>query len=108
VVLSLGVLVVDLTGFSLMAGPLGIGIGFGLQNIISNFVAGVILTFERPILPGDTVQVGAVLGTVKKIGVRASIVRSFDGADLVVPNNNLLSAELINWTRSDQKKRIEI
>jgi len=108
IVMSLGVLGVDLTGFSLMAGALGVGIGFGLQNIISNFVAGVILTFERPILPGDTVEVGTVLGVVEKIGVRSSHVRSFDGADVIVPNNNLLSNELINWTQSDHTKRIEI
>jgi potassium-dependent mechanosensitive channel len=108
VVVSLGALGVDLSGFSLMAGALGVGIGFGLQNIISNFVAGIILTFERPILPEDTVEVGTILGVVKKIGVRSSIVRSFDGADVVVPNNNLLSNELINWTQADHKKRVEI
>ena len=108
VVLSLGALGLDLSGFSLMAGALGVGIGFGLQNIISNFVAGIILTFERPILPGDTVEVGTVMGIVQRIGVRSSVVRSFDGADVVVPNNNLLNNELINWTQSDVKKRIEI
>lgn len=108
VILSMGALGVDLSGFSLMAGALGVGIGFGLQNIISNFVSGIILTFERPVLPGDTVEVGTVMGIVEKIGVRSSIVRSFDGADVVVPNNTLLNNELINWTQSDVKKRIEI
>jgi len=107
-VLSMGALGVDLSGFSLMAGALGVGIGFGLQGIISNFVAGIILTFERPILPGDTIEVGVVMGKVKKIGVRSSVVRTFDGADVVVPNNNLLNNELTNWTQSDVKKRIEI
>ncbi|RLD21354.1 MAG: hypothetical protein DRI69_04275 [Bacteroidetes bacterium] len=107
-VLSMGALGIDLSGFSLMAGALGVGIGFGLQNIISNFVSGIILIFERPILPGDTVEVGSVMGIVERIGVRSSVVRSFDGADVVVPNNTLLNNELINWTQSDVKKRIEI
>ncbi len=108
VVLSMGALGVDLSGFSLMAGALGVGIGFGLQGIISNFVAGIILTFERPVLPGDTVEIGTVMGIVDRIGVRSSVVRTFDGADVVVPNNNLLNNELTNWTQSDVKKRIEI
>jgi small-conductance mechanosensitive channel len=91
-----------------MAGALGLGIGFGLQTIISNFVSGLILIFERPILPGDSVQVDQLFGTVSKIGTRASVISTYDGAEVIVPNNNLISNDLINWTLSNSVKRIEI
>ena len=107
-VFALSSLGLDLSEFNLMAGALGLGIGFGLQNVISNFVSGLILIFERPILPGDTVEVNNLMGTVNKIGVRSSKVRTFDGADVIVPNNNLVSNELINWTLSSSLKRTEI
>lgn len=107
-VLALSALGVDLGSFNLMAGALGLGIGFGLQTIISNFVSGLILVFERPILPGDTVEVQNLLGKVTNIGVRSSKVRTFDGAEVIVPNNNLISNDLINWTLSDSVKRLEI
>ena len=108
VVFAVSSLGIDLTEFNLMAGALGLGIGFGLQNVISNFVSGLILIFERPILPGDTVEVNNLMGTVNKIGVRSSKVSTFDGADVVVPNNNLVSNDLINWTLSTNLKRTEI
>ena len=107
-VLALSALGMDFSKFNLMAGALGIGIGFGLQNIVSNFISGIILVFERPILVGDTVEVNNLLGTVSNIGVRASNIRTFDGAEVVVPNNNLIANDLINWTLSDNVKRIEI
>ena len=108
IVFAISSLGIDLSEFNLMAGALGLGIGFGLQNIISNFVSGLILIFERPILPGDTVEVNSLMGTVNKIGVRSSKVSTFDGADVVVPNNNLVSNDLINWTLSSNLKRTEI
>ncbi|WP_136480185.1 mechanosensitive ion channel family protein [Cognatitamlana onchidii] len=108
VVFALSSLGIDLGKFNLMAGALGLGIGFGLQNIISNFVSGIILIFERPILPGDTIEVNNLLGNVNKIGVRSSSISTFDGADVVVPNNNLVSNDLINWTLSNNIKRVEI
>ncbi|PTM07002.1 MAG: hypothetical protein DA407_10950 [Bacteroidetes bacterium] len=108
VVFALSSLGLDLSEFNLMAGALGLGIGFGLQNVISNFVSGLILIFERPILPGDTVEVNNLMGTVNKIGVRSSKVSTFDGADVIVPNNNLVSNDLINWTLSSSLKRTEI
>ncbi|MDO6760871.1 mechanosensitive ion channel [Tamlana sp. 2_MG-2023] len=107
-ILALSALGVDLSKFNLMAGALGVGIGFGLQNIVSNFISGLILVFERPILPGDTVEVNNLLGTVSRIGIRASNISTFDGAEVVVPNNNLISNDLINWTLSNSTKRIEI
>ncbi|WP_298530511.1 mechanosensitive ion channel domain-containing protein [uncultured Algibacter sp.] len=108
IVFALSSLGIDLSKFNLMAGALGLGIGFGLQNIISNFVSGIILIFERPILPGDTIEVNNLLGNVNKIGVRSSSISTFDGADVVVPNNNLVSNDLINWTLSNNIKRVEI
>jgi len=108
IVFAISSLGIDLSEFNLMAGALGLGIGFGLQNVISNFVSGLILIFERPILPGDTVEVNNLMGTVNKIGVRSSKVSTFDGADVVVPNNNLVSNDLINWTLSSNLKRTEI
>ena len=108
VVVALSYLKVDLTQFNLMAGALGLGIGFGLQTVIANFVSGLILVFERPVLPGDTIEVNNLLGKVSKIGVRASSISTYDGAEVVVPNMNLISNDLINWTLSDSIKRVEI
>ncbi len=108
VAIGLGALGVDLSKFGLLAGTLGVGLGFGLQNIVSNFISGIILMFERPIEPGDTIEVNATMGVVQKIGVRSSIIRSFDGADVMIPNNTLLSNDLINWTRVDKRKRVKI
>ncbi|MCH4551543.1 mechanosensitive ion channel family protein [Aestuariibaculum lutulentum] len=107
-VFALSSLGMDLSKFNLLAGAMGIGIGFGLQTLISNFVSGLILVFERPILQGDTVEVDNLLGRVHKIGVRSSKIRTFDGAEVIVPNYNLMSNNLINWTLSDNIKRIDI
>ncbi|MDX1333533.1 MAG: mechanosensitive ion channel, partial [Robiginitalea sp.] len=108
IVLALSYLNVDLSKFNLMAGALGLGIGFGLQTVISNFVSGLILVFERPILPGDTIEVNNLFGKVSRIGVRASSITTYDGAEVVVPNMNLISNDLINWTLSDSIRRVEI
>lgn len=106
--LALAVAGIDLSSFGLLAGALGIGIGFGLQNIISNFVAGLILVFERPLQEGDVVEVNSLMGIVKKIGIRSSNIRTYSGSEVVVPNETLIAKELINWTLSDSRKRIEI
>ncbi|WMI68028.1 mechanosensitive ion channel family protein [Mangrovimonas sp. YM274] len=108
IILALSSLGIDLSKFNLMAGALGLGIGFGLQTVISNFVSGLILVFERPILQGDTVEVDNLLGTVNRIGVRSSSITTFEGAEVIVPNNNLISNDLINWTLSNNTKRVEI
>lgn len=99
---------VDLSQISIIFGALSVGIGFGLQNIISNFISGIILAFERPIQEGDTIEVGSLMGEVKSIGIRSSKVRIFDGSEVIVPNNNLISNEVINWTLSDRKRRSTI
>jgi len=82
---------IDLGKFGLLAGALGVGIGFGLQNIIGNFISGLILVYERPVNVGDTVEVESLMGIVNRIGVRSSNVRTFDGAEVIVPNANLIS-----------------
>ena len=84
------------------------GIGFGLQNIISNFVSGLILTFERPITVGDTIEVGPLMGNVSSLGLRSSKVKTFDGSEVIVPNSNLVTKEVINWTLSDNRRRLTI
>jgi small-conductance mechanosensitive channel len=83
-----------------------LGVGFGLQNVVNNFVSGVILLFERPIRTGDWVQLDDLFGIVTTIGMRASKVRTFDGADVIVPNGDFVSARVINWTLSDRKRRV--
>ncbi len=103
----------SLLGFSLdrvalLLSALGVGIGFGLQNVVNNFVSGAILLFERPLRVGDRVQLGDLLGVISTIGIRASRVRTFDGADVIVPNGDLLSSQVINWTLSDRKRRVII
>ncbi len=98
----------DLTKFTILAGALGVGLGFGLQTIVSNFVSGLILLFERPVKVGDTVQLGEHQGNLNRIGLRASVLRKVDGSDVIVPNSQLISEEVINWTLSDQQRRLDI
>ncbi|HEY6144509.1 MAG TPA: mechanosensitive ion channel domain-containing protein [Flavobacterium sp.] len=92
---------------SIMLGALGVGIGFGLQNIVNNLVSGVIIAFERPIQIGDQIEIGNKSGVVKEIGVRSSKIHSSEGSDIIVPNGDLLSQHLINWTMENRRKRIE-
>ncbi|MDH3268765.1 MAG: mechanosensitive ion channel [Ignavibacteria bacterium] len=99
---------IDLSSFALLAGALGVGIGFGLQDIVRNFISGLILIFERPIQIGDAVQVDDISGRVLKIGIRSSIIKTWQGAEVIVPNGNLISNKLVNWTLSDQLRRIDI
>jgi potassium efflux system protein len=99
---------VEMNKLAILLGALGVGIGFGLQNIFNNLVSGIILAFERPIQEGDIIEVGELWGTVKEIGIRASTVFTFDGAEVIVPNGNLISKELINWTLTNQQRRVEV
>ena len=93
---------------AILAGALGVGIGFGLQNLVNNFVSGLILIFERPIKVGDIIEFGNLLGKVLRIGIRSSTVRTYEGAEVIVPNGNIISSEVVNWTLSDKLRRIEI
>ncbi len=99
---------IDLSKFGLIAGALGVGIGFGLQNIVFNFIAGLVLAFERPFQVGDVIEVDQLMGTVTSIGVRSSNIRTYDGSEVIIPNGNLISNDVTNWTLSDRKKRREI
>jgi small-conductance mechanosensitive channel len=93
---------------TIVLGALSVGIGFGLQNIINNLVSGVILAFERPIQIGDTIDSGPDQGIVKEIGIRASKIRNWDGAEVVIPNGDLLANRLTNWTLNDKHRRVEL
>jgi small-conductance mechanosensitive channel len=99
---------VDLNKVSLLAGAFGVGIGFGLQNVVNNFVSGLILLYERPVQLGDMVEVGGTTGEVRRIGIRSSTIRTFQGAEVIVPNSNLISERVVNWTFSDRRRRIEV
>ncbi len=99
---------IEMSNIVVLIGALGVGIGFGLQSIVLNFISGLILIFERPIQTGDTIEVNSLVGRVKDIGIRASNITTYDGAEVVVPNSNLISNELINWTLSDSKRRVEM
>ena len=93
----------------MLTGALGVGVGFGLQNIINNFVSGLILQFERPIRVGDVVEIQAGLtGTVTRIGIRSSTVATFQGAEVIIPNATFISSNVTNWTLSEARRRLEL
>jgi potassium efflux system protein len=106
--IALGALGIDLTKITILAGALSVGIGFGLQNVINNFVSGLILLFERPIKIGDMIEVTGIAGEVRRIGIRASVIRTADGSEVIVPNGLLISSNVTNWTFSDVMRAIEI
>jgi potassium efflux system protein len=106
--LALGVLGVDLTKITILAGALGVGVGFGLQTIVNNFISGLILLFERPVHVGDAIQIGEFAGEMRRIGFRSSTVRTWEGADVIVPNAQLISERVTNWTLSDRMRRVDI
>ncbi|WP_430811027.1 MULTISPECIES: mechanosensitive ion channel family protein [unclassified Carboxylicivirga] len=108
IVLAVNMAGIPTSSLTVLLGAFGVGIGFGLQNIFNNLVSGLILLFERPIKIDDVVEVGQLLGKVKSIGIRSSVVRTFDGAEVIVPNGNLISNEVINWTHSDPIRRHEV
>ena len=107
-ILALSFSGLDLGRISIIAGALSVGIGFGLQNVVNNFISGLILIYEKPVQEGDTVEVDKLLGRVSNIGIRSSTITTYDGAEVVVPNSNLISNQLINWTMSNNIKRVEI
>jgi small-conductance mechanosensitive channel len=93
---------------TIVIGALGVGIGLGLQNIVNNFVSGVILIFDRPIQVGDVIEVSSASGRVKTIGLRSTKIDTSNGAEIIIPNGNLLSQNITNWTYTDNLKLVEI
>lgn len=99
---------IDLTTLNILAGAVGIGVGFGLQNIANNFISGLIILFERPIKVGDRIEVNAIDGDVVRIGARSTSVVTNDNITYLVPNSQLIAETVINWSHNDKKVRFKI
>lgn len=99
---------IDLTAFAALGAVLMVGIGFGLQNITSNFISGLILLFERPIQVGDMVEAGGVLGLMKAINARSTTVETFDNVSIIVPNSQFISESVTNWSHRDPRTRVHV
>jgi len=108
ILLALSMAGLDFQNIAIVAGALSVGIGFGLQNIVNNFVSGLILLFERPVRPGDWVIVGATEGYVRKISIRYTLIQTFDRAEVLVPNSELISNQVTNLMLSDTYGRVTI
>lgn len=96
---------IDLSSLGLLAGALGVGIGFGLQNITNNFISGIIVLFERPIKVGDFIEVGEITGDVVKIAIRSTTVVTQDNISVIVPNSNFIDSTVINWSHNERLVR---
>jgi small-conductance mechanosensitive channel len=99
---------IDLTALNVLAGAVGIGVGFGLQNIVNNFISGLIILFERPIKVGDRIVIGSVEGDVVRIGGRSTEVETNDNITIIVPNSKFITENVINWSHNDRKVRFRI
>jgi small-conductance mechanosensitive channel len=108
VVFALWVSEIPLTVFTLAGGALAIGVGFGSQKILNNFISGLIIRAERPIKIGDLIEVDGTIGEVENIGARSTLIKSFDNIHIVVPNSTFLESNVINWTHSDNLVRIRL
>lgn len=93
---------------TIVLGALGVGIGMGLQNIVNNFVSGIILAFDRPLQIGDSVEIKGHSGRVKEIGIRSSTLLTADGAEIIIPNGDILSQSITNWTLTNEQRRLEL
>jgi potassium efflux system protein len=93
---------------TIVLGALGVGIGLGLQNIVNNFVSGIILIFDRPLQIGDVVEVGSHSGRVREIGLRSSTLLTNDGAEVIIPNGDILSTQIVNWTLTNSHRRLDM
>ncbi|HSF04688.1 MAG TPA: mechanosensitive ion channel domain-containing protein [Methylomirabilota bacterium] len=107
-ILAVAALGLNLDRITILGGAFGVGVGFGLQNIVNNFVSGLIVLFERPVRIGDAVQIGEVQGEVRRIGIRSTTVRAWEGAEVIVPNSMLVADKVTNWTPTDQSRRLDI
>lgn len=108
IVITLNQIGVDLTAFTVFGGALGVGIGFGLQKITSNFISGIILLFERTIVAGDLIEVGNEKGWVRQMAVRHTLIETFDGREMLIPNEELITGKVTNWTYTNTRARAEI
>jgi len=108
VVLALNEVGLDLSTFAVFGGALGVGLGFGLQKIVSNFISGFILLADRSIRPGDVITVGENFGWVRELRARYIVVRNRDGVETLIPNENLVTSDVINWSYSDRRVRVRI
>ncbi|WP_122893509.1 mechanosensitive ion channel family protein [Arcobacter peruensis] len=109
IMVSMSSLGIDMSSISLIAGALSIGIGFGLQTVVSNFIAGIILMFERTIRIGDIIEISDLLkGTVTDIRIRSTTIKTFDNIDIVIPNSSFIQNNVINWTLDDATRRLHI
>ncbi|MBS4036442.1 MAG: mechanosensitive ion channel family protein [Ignavibacterium sp.] len=99
---------IDLSSVTILAGALGVGIGFGLQNVTNNFVSGLIILFERPIKVGDRIEVADITGDVTKISMRATTITTNDNISIIVPNSEFISSTVINWSHTDRDIRLNI
>ncbi len=99
---------IELQNFAILAGAFGIGIGFGLQDIVNNFVSGLILLFERPVKVGDAVIIDGQWGAIIKIGMRSTVVETWDRSELIVPNSHMISEKVLNWTLSSNVSRVTV
>jgi small-conductance mechanosensitive channel len=98
----------EFTKLTIILSALGVGIGFGLQGVVNNFVSGLILLFERPVRVGDFIEIGGKWAEIKNIGLRATIVQTFDQADVIIPNADLVTNQVVNWTLSNRLVRVVI
>lgn len=112
--ITIGVLIafvsagIPMDKIALMLSALSVGIGFGLQNLTNNLISGLIIAFEKPINLNDIVEVGGQTGKMKSIGIRSSVITTWDGADVIIPNGDLLSNQLVNWTMGNNRRRFEL
>ena len=108
VVLGLQIVGVDLTGLAVLSGAIGVGLGFGLQKVVSNLVSGVIILLDKSIKPGDVISLGETFGWISTLGARYASVVTRDGREYLIPNEDLITGQVVNWSHSDQFVRLDV